>query len=168
MAEMTKGNLADAFAGESQASVKYAIYAEKAEKEGFPEVARLFRAISYAEQVHAGNHLKVLGGIKKTAENLEAAREGEHFEIEEMYPAYNAVAELQEQKQAVRSIKWALETEKIHEKLYEDANVTVEEGKDIGEATVWICTVCGHTHVGDEAPETCPFCNVKSDKYRKF
>ena len=96
MRKMTKANLEAAFAGESQAHMKYAIFADKAEREGFPEVARLFRAISYAERVHATAHLRELGSINDTVANLEAAAGGEHYEITEMYPAFDAVAKLQE------------------------------------------------------------------------
>lgn len=115
MHEMTKENLKAAFAGESQAHMKYIIFADKAERDGYPEVARLFRAISYAERVHATSHLRELGGIGDTVVNLEAASSGEHYEHTEMYPAFDAVAKLQEEKGAVRSINYALETEKIHE-----------------------------------------------------
>jgi rubrerythrin len=96
--ESTKANLQEAFAGESQAQMKYSIFADRAEREGFPEVARLFRAIAFAEQVHAANHLRELGGIGKTEANLEQAIGGENYEVDEMYPAFDAVARIQEKK----------------------------------------------------------------------
>ena len=131
MRAMTKANLEAAFAGESQAHIKYNIFADKAEKEGYPEVARLFRAIAYAERVHATNHLRELGGIGDTVANLEAAFGGENYENTEMYPAFDVVAKLQEEKGAVRSIRYALEAEKIHEVMYREAQGSVQAGKDI-------------------------------------
>ena len=165
---MTKANLEAAFAGESQAHMKYTIYAEKAEREGRPHVARLFRAIAYAERVHATNHFRVLDGIHATVENLEAAAGGENYEVEEMYPAFAVVAELQNEKAAQRSIKYAIEAEKIHEVMYKEAKEQVEQGKDIADEKVWVCPVCGHTHIGPEAPEECPVCKLKKDKYISF
>jgi rubrerythrin len=167
MRAMTKANLEAAFAGESQARMKYAIFANKAEREGYPEVARLFRAISFAERVHATNHLRELGGIGDTVANLEAAINGENYENTEMYPAFDAVARLQEEKGAVRSIHFALEAEKIHEAMYTEAKELVAAGKDINSAPVFICPVCGHTVIG-EAPDKCPICGVPKDKYREF
>ena len=167
MRAMTKANLEAAFAGESQAHMKYAIFADKAEKEGYPGVARLFRAISYAERVHATNHLRELGGIGDTVANLEAAFNGENYENTEMYPAFDAVARLQEEKGAIRSIHYALEAEKIHEAMYTGARESAVAGKDIKSAPVFVCPVCGHTVIG-EAPDKCPICGVPKDKYREF
>ena len=121
MREMTKANLTNAFAGESQAHMRYLIFADKAEKEGKPNIAKLFRAIAYAEQVHATNHYNALGEVGDTEKNLDKAIQGENFESNEMYPAYNAVAQLQSEKSAIRSIHIALEAEKIHEKMYTQA-----------------------------------------------
>ncbi|MDP4114726.1 MAG: rubrerythrin family protein [Bacteroidota bacterium] len=167
MKKMTKANLEAAFAGESQAYMKYSIFAEKAEREGFPETARLFRAIAYAEKVHATNHFRVLGGINSTEENLTAAAGGENYEVEEMYPAFDAVANLQEEKAAAKSIHYAVEAEKIHEGMYNSAKASVSEKKDIPEAKVHVCPVCGHTIIGD-APDECPVCGLKKDKYKEF
>lgn len=167
MHKMTQANLQAAFAGESQAHVKYLAFAAKAEKEGFPNVARLFRANAYAEQVHATNHLKTLKGVGKTAENLEAAVGGEIYEIEEMYPAFLAVAELQEEKGAVRSNKWALEAEKVHAEMYGAAKLTVEGGKDAEVGQVYVCEVCGWTGEG-EPPDECPLCKAKKEKFVTF
>jgi hypothetical protein len=114
MHEMTQANLEAAFAGESQAHMKYKIFADKAEEEGYPQVARLFRAISFAEQVHATNHFRQLQGIGETADNLGVAIGGENYENTEMYPSFNAVAKLQGEKGAMLSIHYALEAEKIH------------------------------------------------------
>ncbi len=167
MKEMTKENLKAAFAGESQAFMKYTIFADKAEKEGYPQIAKLFRAIAYAERVHAENHLRALGGINDTVSNLQTAFSGENFENDEMYPAYYAVAELQEEKSAMRTMKYALEAELIHEKMYIDAKVYAEQKKDMPEADVWVCPVCGHTVIGN-VEEDCPVCKVSKSKYVKF
>jgi len=167
MKDMTKQNLKAAFAGESQACMKYTIFADKAEREGFPEVAKLFRAIAYAERVHATNHLRVLEGIGTTAENLKEAFGGENYENVEMYPAFDVVAKLQEEKAAIRSIQYALEAEKIHEKMYCEARDKVVDGNDIEAQPVHVCPVCGHTVIGD-APDECPVCKLKKEKYVKF
>jgi rubrerythrin len=167
MREMTKENLKVAFAGESQAHMKYAIFADKAEEEGYPEVARLFRAISFAERVHATNHLRELGDIGDTVANLGTAMEGENYENTEMYPAFNAVAKLQGEKGAMLSIHYALEAEKIHEAMYGEAKSMVASGSDIQSAPVFVCPLCGHTVIG-EAPDKCPICATPKDKYRRF
>ncbi len=164
---MTKNNLQDAFAGESQAHMKYQIFSREAEKEGLPQVARLFAGIAYAELVHARNHLKELGGIGKSEANLQGAYEGEKFEVEEMYPAYQAVAELQEEKGAVRSTHYALEAEKIHMDYYAKARTAVLEGKDLELDVLQICDVCGYTAEG-EAPDNCPVCKAKKDHFTQF
>ncbi len=167
MKKMTEKNLRDAFAGESQAHMKYLAFANQAEKEGFKDVARLFKAISFAEQVHATNHLKELGGIKSTNENLSAAREGENFEIEEMYPAYKAVAELQKENGALRSINFALSAERIHRALYDETKEKIEKEGNAKLDKISICPVCGYTVVG-EAPEECPVCGAPRSMFKEF
>ncbi len=167
MRKMTQSNQEAAFAGESQAHMKYLAFADKADKEGFPNVARLFRATAYAEQVHATNHLKVLKGIGKTTDNLEGAIGGETFEVEEMYPAFMAVAELQEEKRALRFNEWAMEAEKIHAVLYSKAKESVDASQDIAEGHVHVCSACGWTGEG-EAPDECPLCGAKKDKFVTF
>lgn len=167
MHEMTKQNLKAAFAGESQAHMKYLAFAEKAEKENKLNVARLFKAIAYAESVHAMNHLKVLEGIGTTAENLQEAQAGEHFEVEEMYPAYNLEAKEQGEKDAARSMHYALEAEKIHEQMYKNAKKTVSAGGDIQLGSVLICPICGYTVEG-ESPDFCPICGAKKGMFKKF
>ena len=167
MRKMTEANLREAFSGESQAHMRYLIYADKAEKDGKPNVANLFRAIAYAERVHATNHFKALGLLGDTVANLADGEAGENFENEEMYPAYDAVADLQEEKEAKRSIHFALEAEKIHEVMYRDAGEIVSAGNDIEQDTVLICPICGHT-VFNEAPDRCPVCGAKKDQYHKF
>lgn len=167
MQNMTQANSEDAFAGESQAHIKYLVFADRAEREGLPEVARLFRAASYAEQVHAMTHLRVLGGIDKTAANLQGAIDGETHEIDQMYPAYVAVAQLQGEAAAVRADTWALEAEKVHAQLYGEALAAVQAGKDAVTEKLYVCPVCGWTGRG-EPPEVCPLCKTKQDRFVIF
>jgi rubrerythrin len=167
MRKMTESNLKEAFSGESQAFMKYTAFAEKAEKESLPEVAKLFTAIAYAERVHAINHLRQLGGIGDTVTNLEEAKKGENYENTEMYPAFDAVAKLQEEKGALRSITYALEAEKIHEVMYGDAQETVKSGTDLKPKKIFVCSICGHTVYG-EAPDRCPICKAVKEKYKEF
>jgi len=164
---MTEENLNSAYAGESKAHMRYLIFAERAERDKFPNVARLFRAIAFAEQAHATNHYRALGQIRSTSENLGAAIEGETFEVQEMYPAYRAVAELQGEKRALTAMDYALDAEKIHAAMYQEAKEAVDGGRDMELGTIQICSVCGHTLVG-EAPERCPICNAKKDAYVAF
>ena len=165
MKEMTKANLSAAFAGESQAHMKYLVFADLAEREGLPNVARLFRAASFAEQMHATAHLRALGGTSNTVNNLEAAIGGETFEVNEMYPAYMATAKEQQEKQAETSMLRAFEAEKVHAQLYTRAKASAETKKDFDLSAIFVCEVCGWTVEGT-APEKCPMCN--STKFRKF
>lgn len=167
MRKMTEKSMQEAFAGESMAHMKYIVFSEIAEKEGLSNAARLLRAIAYAEQVHATNHARNLGLLKKTTENLQTCIDGENYEVEEMYPAFDAIAKLQNEKGAELSIHYALEAEKIHSKLYKDAKKEVLGGKDIELDDMYICPVCGYTHVGTP-PEKCPVCGVSSDRFKKF
>jgi len=167
MRKMTEANLKDAFAGESQAHMKYLVFAEAADAEKRPNVARLFRAIAYAEQVHATNHLRELGLIRTSPDNLQEAMAGETFEVDEMYPAYHAVAELQREKGAVRSTHYALEAERIHAAMYAQARERALVGEDLKIGKVHVCAVCGHT-VEDHAPERCPICQTPRAKFRAF
>ncbi len=168
MRKMVEKSLEEAFAGESMAHMKYTIFAEVAEKEGKKNIARLFRAIAYAEFVHAKNHARNLGYIKSTEENLVTAIGGETFEVEDMYPAYLELAKYFGEKGAERSFQYAIEAEKIHAKMYEDAKDKAEKGEDIEEKDIYICPVCGYTYVGDEPPEKCPVCGAHGDKFVKF
>jgi len=168
MRKMVEKSLEEAFAGESMAHMKYLIFAEVAEKEGKRNIARLFRAIAYAEFVHAKNHARNLGYIKSIEENLATAIGGETFEVEDMYPAYLAVAEHFGEKGAENSFHFAIEAEKIHAKMYEEAKEKVKKDEDIGEEAIYICPVCGYTYMGDEPPEKCPVCNAPREKFVKF
>jgi len=181
MHAMTAVNLRSAYAGESMAHMRYLIWGDRAEKEGFAHVARMFRAIAYAEQVHATNHFRVLSqevgdfdvtgggmfGLTDTSANLQGAIDGENGEIEEMYPAYLAVARLQDEKDAERTFHYALEAEKIHAAWYTKAKQAVDAGKDVDLGRVGICNVCGHTIEGD-APDYCPICGAKTDAFVMF
>jgi rubrerythrin len=167
MHKMTEADLWAAFAGESQAHVKYQAFAGKAREEGFPKLARLFEAISYAELVHAHNHLRALAGLGTSPDNLKTALDGENYEVEEMYPAFNAVATLQNESAAMRSIHYAEEAEKIHAGLYSRARQDVENGTDTPWQKIYICPVCGFTSV-DEVPDKCPVCATPRDKFKLF
>jgi len=167
MRDMTKTNLEAAFAGESQAHMKYLIFADQAEKDGFTNVARLFRANAYAEQVHATSHFKVMKKLAETSENLQTGINGETYEVEEMYPAFTAVAELQDERGAVRSTKWAREAEKIHAEMYTNAKLTVDKGQDSLIGNMYVCSVCGWTGEGD-TPDNCPLCNAKKELIKTF
>jgi len=165
--QMTESNLKDALAGESQAHIKYLNFAEKAAEEGYDNVARLFRAASYSEQVHATKHLKVLSGIGSTPENLGAAVGGEGFEIDEMYPAYIDVAKLQGEATAEKSFFRAYETEKVHHQLYGAARAAVDSGADADVPAIFVCGGCGFTMHGG-APEKCPLCGAPKSMFREF
>lgn len=167
MRKMTEQNQQNAFAGESQAHMRYLIFADVAEKEGKPNVARLFRAIAYAERVHAGNHLETLGGIGDSAANLEVAIGGETFEVSEMYPAYDVVARLQGEAGAAKAIHYALEAEKIHAEMFTKAKASVEKGQDVELGKVSVCPECGYTVEG-QVPEYCPVCGAKREVFRSF
>jgi rubrerythrin len=159
----TKENLWAAFAGESQANRKYLAYAKKAEAEGYSQVARLFRAAASAETVHAHAHLRVLGQVKSTVENLKDAIAGETHEFKEMYPEMIATAQSEGETSAERSFKFANKVERVHAELYQKAMENLENLKEVD---YYVCEVCGYT-CESEAPENCPVCGVKKDKFFK-
>ena len=165
---MTKSveGLKAAFAGESQANRKYLAFAKQAEKDGLPGVAHLFRAAAAAETVHAHNHLRTLGGIRSTKENLKEAIEGEFYEFTKMYPEFIEEAKEETNKSAERTFNYANEVEKIHHKLYKKALEAVEKGNDLKQTEIYVCSVCGYTHEG-EPPETCPVCKAKKQAFNK-
>lgn len=160
----TSDNLQAAFAGESQANRKYLAFAKKADEDGYPQVAKLFRAAAEAETVHAHAHLRVMGGVKDTAANLQEAIAGEGHEFKEMYPQFLSEATSEGAKQAEISFKYALAVEEIHHGLYNEASEAVKGGKDLPETTIWVCPVCGNTVKG-EPPEKCPICGVPGSKF---
>lgn len=161
----TEPFLKEAFAGESQANRKYLAFAVKADQEGFPQVARLFRAAAEAETIHAHNHLRVLGGIKNTQQNLEEAIAGETHEFKEMYPEMIETARSEGNKEAERTFHFANEVEKVHAKLYQD--LLDRLGKTMENYSYFVCPVCGYT-AEKEAPDTCPVCGTKGKIFRKI
>jgi rubrerythrin len=164
---MTEDNVKAAFAGESQAHMKYLAFAAAAEKESLANIARLFRAASYSEQVHATNHLGTLKGVGKTAANLQGAIDGETFEVNEMYPAYIATGNEQEEKVAVVWFNAALQAEKVHAGLYKKAKDKADSGQDLGFFPLHVCGQCGFTVEG-EAPDRCPVCGAPKEKFVRF
>lgn len=162
----TTDNLKIAFAGESQANRKYLAYAEKAQADGFPNVAKLFRAAADAETVHALRHWRALGMVRDTAQNLQDALGGEVYEVDEMYPPMIAQAQADQEISAQYAFKGAYEAEKIHVDLYGKALETVRNGKDIDTFKAYTCLVCGYTHVGGEI-DKCPVCNAPWSKFRE-
>lgn len=160
----TKENLAEAFAGESQANRKYLAFAKKAEAEGLQQVAKLFRAAAHAETVHAHAHLRAMGGIKSTVENLKEAIEGEGFEFQQMYPPFLEQAQKEGDRAAETSFRFALAVEEIHHDLYQQALVAVQNGSDLYDRPVYVCEVCGNT-VFDAAPDKCEICLVPKERF---
>tara|TARA_Y100000310_G_scaffold343205_1_gene449785 strand:+ start:1971 stop:2471 length:501 start_codon:yes stop_codon:yes gene_type:complete len=163
----TEENLKNAFAGESQANRRYLGFAKKADEEGKPNIARLFRAVADAETIHALNHLNVMDGVKSTKENLNEAIKGETHEFKEMYPAMIKDAEEEGNEKAKISFSGANAVEKEHAELYKKALKSVEQDKDLEDKEIWVCQVCGHTIEG-EPPEICPICNHPKEKFKKI
>lgn len=163
----TEENLKAAFSGESKANRRYLAFAKKAEQEGHPQIARLFRAIADAETVHALNHFDVLGGVKSTKENLAEAIKGENQEHTSMYPPFIDQAKKDDNARAVQVFSWANSVEEVHEKLYKKTLTALEEGKEIEEKPVFVCQICGHT-VEESAPEVCPVCGAPLSKFKKI
>lgn len=162
----TRENLKQAFAGESQANRTYLAYGERAQKDGFTQVAKLFRAVAAAETIHAHAHLRAMDGVKATAENLEEAAAGEQHEFEEMYPPMVATAEEEGDRRATQSMRNAMEVEKVHHALFNGALAAVKGGDDLAEAPIRVCPVCGHSVIGD-APDECPICKAKGAKFQE-
>lgn len=159
----TEANLKEAFAGESQANRKYLAFAKQADKEGHAQVAKLFRAAAEAETVHAHAHLRVLGGIRTTAENLKEAVAGETHEFKSMYPEMIEAAKAEGNKAAQRSFEFANEVEKTHAALYQKALDNLGSNEQVD---YLVCGVCGHT-VENEAPEKCPVCGAGKKAFYK-
>jgi len=159
----TEQNLREAFAGESQANRKYLAFAQQAEKEGYKQIAKLFRAAAEAETVHAHAHLRVLGGVKDTAENLKQAISGETHEFKTMYPAMIEAAKEDGQKQAERSFTYANAVEKVHAELYQKALDRLDK---LEEVDYYVCSVCGYT-CEKEPPDSCPVCGAKAKAFFK-
>jgi len=163
----TQDNLEDAFSGESQANRRYLAFAIQAERDGYPQVARLFRAAAEAETVHAIAHLRVMGGIEDTLKNLETAATGESYEFKEMYPQFLAEARDEGLKPAEFSFKNALAVEEVHFDLFNRAHSALKEGRELADEDIFVCPVCGNTVEGT-VPDICPVCHVKGEKYKKI
>lgn len=157
-------DLKEAFAGESQANRRYLAFAEKADRDGYPQVARLFRAAAEAETVHALNHLRALKAIQATAENLKEAVAGEVAEFQQMYPRMIADSQAEGHKDAERTFTFANEVEKIHAALFKKALETMEKKELVD---IFVCPVCGYTVEG-EAPDNCPICNAVKKLFRRI
>lgn len=160
----TEENLKAAFAGESQANRKYQAFAAKADREGFPQAAKLFRAASEAEAVHAENHLRALNAVKSTKENLQEAISGEDHEHEKMYPKMIQTAKVDGNKNAEMSFQYANEVEKIHSKLY--SKLLADLGTSSETYPYYVCPYCGNT-VEKEPPEACPVCGCKGELFKR-
>ena len=181
MEEMTASNLRGAFGGESMAHMRYNIWGDKAARDGLDNIARLFRAISAAEQVHAANHFRELAGqtggflvpsmaefgLGPTPQNLQGGIDGESYEISQMYPSFLQVAEQQDEQGAVRSFRYALAAEQTHVKFFQNAKEAADSGEDLDLGPVNVCSVCGYTVEG-EAPDPCPICKVSRDKFTAY
>jgi rubrerythrin len=163
----TDDNLQAAFAGESQANRKYTAFAKKAERDGYPGIARLFRAAGAAETVHAHSHLRVMGGINSTEENLQAAIAGEGEEFREMYPQFVEEAAEEGNRQAEVGFRYAMAVEEIHHEMYTRAAEALEAGNDLPDCSYFVCPVCGNT-VEEEPPEKCPICNTPGTKFAEI
>lgn len=159
----TNENLKEAFAGESQANQKYRAFAKRAEQDGLPNIARLFRTAAEAERIHAEGHLKSLDGVKSTKENLQEAIDGETYEFTTMYPPMleQAVAD---NHRAKVMFGYAVKAEAVHAALYQLALAAVSEGKDLAESSFYLCPICGHIEFGTP-PANCPICGAKAERF---
>ncbi|SCY14892.1 rubrerythrin family protein [Alkaliphilus peptidifermentans] len=178
---MTADFLRSAYGGESMAHMRYLIWADVADAEKMPNIGRLFRAIAYAEYAHADNHFRVLKGqvgdftvpagavfgIGKTVDNLQGGIDGELHEIDQMYPVYLETARFQNEKAAEKAFHYALEAEKVHAKLFKEAQNVARDGKDMDVGSIYVCNICGHTET-DHLPDQCPICGAKKEAYKEF
>ncbi|ADK15653.1 MULTISPECIES: rubrerythrin family protein [Clostridium] len=178
---MTADFLRSAYGGESMAHMRYLIWGDHAEKAGYPNIARLFRGIAYAEWAHAKNHFNVLKnqvgdntvaagavfGNTDIIENLQGAINGELHEVDQMYPVYLETARFQNEKDAERSFHFALEAEKIHANMFKGAQEAAKSGKDIPNQKIYVCPICGYTYMGDNVSD-CPVCGAKKEIFKEF
>jgi rubrerythrin len=162
----TENNLQEAFGGESKANRRYMLFAEKAEREGYPQIAKLFRAVAEAETVHVRNHLNAMDAIGKTKDNLMAASIGEHQEFTSMYPVFIEIAEEELNERAKITFDRANKVEKVHYGYFEAALKAVKEGKQPEDATYYVCQVCGNTIMGS-APDKCSICGAAARAFKK-
>ncbi len=157
----TNKNLQEAFAGESQANRKYLAFAKQADKEGYPQVAKLFRAAADAETVHAHAHLRAMAGIGATVDNLKEAIAGETHEFKSMYPDMIKQAKEEGNSKAERSFTFANEVEKIHANLYQKA---LDNLDNLEQVDYYVCSVCGYT-CEKEPPDKCPVCGANAKAF---
>ena len=162
----TESNLQAAFAGECQAYIRYTLFAAKAESEGQPAYARLFRAAAEAEMIHARNHFQVMGGIGTTKDNLLAAATSEHYELTRIYPGYTEQATEERNERARISFAYADKAEQVHNRFFEKALEAVKAGQTIDVCEYFICQICGNL-AAREIPEKCPICGSAASGFRK-
>ncbi len=163
----TEENLKAAFAGESQANRLYLAFANKAEEEGFSQIAMLFKAAAQSETVHALNHLKVLGQVKSTMDNLGTAVSGETYEFKKMYPEFIEESKKEGNKKAQVSFDYANQVEQIHAGLYQKALESLKSKTQLAKADFWVCPTCGNTFEGS-TPDVCPICATAKEKFMKI
>lgn len=163
----TEQNLQEAFAGESQANRTYAVFAAQAESEGYRNVAKLYRAASEAEAIHARKLFNVQGRVSTTSENLKKSVDGEVHEFKAMYPAFVREAEMEKKSEAITAFTYAMRAEEVHAGLYEKALLAVQGGRDLNQGKISICTICGNIFLG-EPPEKCPICSVFRKKFQEI
>ncbi len=180
--EKSIANLKEAFKGESTASAKYAAFALQAKKENLNQIATMFEATSKAEAIHAANHKSVLEklgqtvepikpefAVKTTKENLEDAIKGETYEINTMYPGFIATSKAEAVSGASKSFGWAMDTEKKHQAIYNNALDALKNNKVTSLPNVyWVCPKCGNTYDVTKPEASCSFCSTSSSKYLKF
>jgi rubrerythrin len=162
----TDGNLEEAFAGESQANRRYTFFADKADKEGYPQIARLFRAAAAAETVHARNHFNAMDGVGSTRANLNAGIIGEHQEFTRMYPRFIEQAKVDQYQRAEVSFDWANKVEQIHHDFFQAALKALDSGETMKDEPYFVCQSCGNTVEG-EAPAMCPICGVPKSAFKR-
>ncbi|HJJ98632.1 MAG TPA: rubrerythrin family protein [Methanocorpusculum sp.] len=161
----TKTCIADAFAGESQANRKYKSFSKAAADEGYEHVAKLFRAASAAEEIHARHLLRVGGYIGTTVANLEASMAGELHETNEMYPSFIKVAKEEGHQDAFITFEHAMKAEAVHANLYSQALKAVKAGRDFEVKTVYLCPVCGNIEI-NKTPDRCPICGIPGSSFK--
>jgi len=161
----TEANLRSAFSGESQANRRYLFFAAKAEEEGYPQIARMFRAIAEAETVHALNHLNTMGGVGTIKDSLLAGATGEHYEFTRVYPPFIQQAEDEKQERASTTFQHAEKVERVHHQIFEKALEAVKKGQHIEDQPYYVCQVCGNT-IGGQPPDKCLVCGAAKSKFR--
>jgi rubrerythrin len=163
----TTDNLKAAFAGESQANMKYLAYAQKAEEEGYAQVAKLFRAAAEAERIHAHALLRALQGINSTADNLKGSIGGEKDEHTIMYPRFIEQAKMDGDPSAVRAFTYVDHVGKIHQSMYIIAADAIGKGQDLPAQKVFACPTCGNVEEG-HPPEHCPVCGKPGSSFKEI